>query len=488
DAQTTTWPVMGWFRLYCANVSYNTGTDRIEIAAAPASPSTGIIGPNYAYGGTYYNRVVAATGQALGGFSGRSGAALDKVIFEAYSFTQGSLTLNAVINPGGGAVPGDFTLIATDSGSVAVNFTSGETKAMTPSNYTLSWTGPAGYTLNNLSCTNPFILSNGSDITCTYTFDPPPSVSGFVFNDDGSGGGSATNGIKDGSETGLGIAVPIVAYNTSTGLCYATTSDPTTGAYSITLPVSGTYKVYEAVNETNIASPTCPPTAPTLDTNTGSYVGGTIGDPSTFQSSSANIVTVSAGVVTNVNFGDFAISSFDICSSAAYLTQSSGGVTQLNAVNLATGSIDLLTSPVTAGSAVGYSMVTNTLAGMQGTSTLNLFDSAYNTYSLSITNSTMPSGANNGDIDDNGILYAHNGGTFYLFDTNPNSETYLTQVGTLPTTSLNYADIAFNPIDGFIYSVPSDGSRILYRFNPTTGVRTSLGLLSGIATGPYGAM
>ncbi|WP_394165832.1 GEVED domain-containing protein [Photobacterium piscicola] len=315
-----------------------------------------------------------------------------------------------------------------------------------------------------------------------------PQISGFVFNDDGSGGGSATNGIKDGSETGLGVAVSVVAYNTTTGLCYTTTSDPTTGAYTITAGVAGTYKVYEAINETNIASPTCPPTAPTLDTNTGSYVGGTIGDPSTFQSSSANIVTVTAGVVTNVNFGDFAVSSFDICSSAAYLTQSSGGVTELNAVNLATGSIDLLTSPVTAGSAVGYSMVTNTLAGMQGTSTLNLFDSAYNTYSLSITNSTMPSGSNNGDIDDNGILYAHNGGTFYLFDTNPNSETYLTQVGTLPTTSLNYADIAFNPIDGFIYSVPSDGSRILYRFNPTTGVRTSLGLLSSIATGPYGAM
>ncbi|HIF9448975.1 TPA: GEVED domain-containing protein [Photobacterium damselae] len=488
DAQTTTWPVMGWFRLYCANVSYNTGTDRIEIAAAPASPSTGIIGPNYAYGGTYYNRVVAATGQALGGFSGRSGAALDKVIFEAYSFTQGSLTLNAVVNPGGSAVPGDFTLIATDSDSVAVNFTSGETKAMTPSSYTLSWTGPAGYTLNNLSCSNPFTLSNGSDISCTYTFDPPPSVSGFVFNDDGSGGGSATNGIKDGSETGLGIAVPIVAYNTSTGQCYATTSDPTTGAYSITLPVSGTYKVYEAVNETNIASPTCPPTAPTLDTNTGSYVGGTIGDPSTFQSSSANIVTVTAGVVTNVNFGDFAVTSFDTCSSSAYLTQSNGGAMDLNAVNLATGSVSLLTTPITVGSAVGYSMITNTLAGIEGTNTLRLFDSAYNSYALTITNSTMPTNTNNGDIDDNGILYAHNGGTFYLFDTNPNSETYLTQVGTLPTTNLNYADIAFNPIDGFIYSVPSDASRRLFRFNPTTGARTSLGVLAGIPNGPYGAI
>ncbi|ELV7518589.1 hypothetical protein QMU85_003640, partial [Photobacterium damselae] len=325
-------------------------------------------------------------------------------------------------------------------------------------------------------------------MSCTYTFDPPPSVSGFVFNDDGSGGGSTTNGIKDGSETGLGIAVPIVAYNTSTGQCYATTSDPTTGAYSITLPVSGTYKVYEAVNETNIASPTCPPTAPTLDTNTGSYVGGTIGDPSTFQSSSANIVTVTAGVVTNVNFGDFAVTSFDTCSSSAYLTQSNGGAMDLNAVNLATGSVSLLTTPITVGSAVGYSMITNTLAGIEGTNTLRLFDSAYNSYALTITNSTMPTNTNNGDIDDNGILYAHNGGTFYLFDTNPNSETYLTQVGTLPTTNLNYADIAFNPIDGFIYSVPSDNSRILYRFNPTTGARTSLGVLAGIPNGPYGAM
>ncbi|WP_408901499.1 GEVED domain-containing protein [Photobacterium piscicola] len=489
DAQTTTWPVMGWFRLYCAAVSYNTTTDKLEIASAPASPSTGIIGPGYAYGGTYYNRVISPSGQALAGFSGRSGAALDKLILESYAFTQGSLTLNAVVNLGGSAVPGDFTLIATDSGSVATNFTSGETKAMTPSNYTLSWAGPAGYTLNNLSCSSPFTLSNGSNISCTYTFDPPPSISGFIFNDDGSGGGTATNGIKDGTETGLGIAVPVVAYNTATGLCHATTSDPTTGAYLISLPASGNYKVYEAINETNIASPTCPPTAPTLDISTGSYVGGTMGDPATYQSSSANIVTVSAGAVTDVNFADFAVSSFDVCSTPAYLTQSNGsGSTILNAINLATGEVTALVSPVTAGSAVGYSMVTNTLAGIQGTNTLNLFDSAYNTYSLPLSNSTMPSNANNGDIDDNGILYAHNGGNFYLFDTNPNSETYLTQVGTLPTTSLNYADIAFNPVDGFIYSVPSDGSRTLYRFDPATGVRTSLGVLAGIPSVAYGAM
>ncbi|MGD6739311.1 hypothetical protein ACP5PY_24420 [Photobacterium leiognathi subsp. mandapamensis] len=62
----------------------------------------------------------------------------------------------------------------------------------------------------------------------------PPSISGFVFNDDGSGGGtSAMDGVKDGSEAGLGVTVPVVAYNPTTGQCYAANADPTTGAYTI---------------------------------------------------------------------------------------------------------------------------------------------------------------------------------------------------------------------------------------------------------------
>ncbi|MGR5154910.1 hypothetical protein, partial [Photobacterium swingsii] len=81
-------------------------------------------------------------------------------------------------------------------------------------------------------------------------------------------------------------------------------------------------------------------------------------------------------------------------------------------------------------------MHSNTLAAVQGTNTLTILDSAYNVYSLPISNSTMPSASNNGDIDDDGILYVHNSGNFYLYDTNPNSETYLTQVGILPTISL----------------------------------------------------
>ncbi|PSB83312.1 hypothetical protein C5F63_19400 [Photobacterium damselae subsp. damselae] len=376
-----------------------------------------------------------------------------------------------------------------------------DTSAATNGTASLSWTGlqrVAGDSYIRLRITNHTLtdadnlgsddraydsVSNGEVEDHPITINP--FISGFVFNDDGSGGGTITNGIRDGTETGLGVAVPIIAYNTATTACYVTTSDPTTGAYLIDLPSVGTYKVYEAANETNLVSPTCPPTAGTLDSATGTYINATIADPATYLSSSANVVevNVSSGAAVTVDFGDFVVNSFDTCSTSAYLAQSG----ELNAVNLATGDVTLLDPSVTQGSTLGYSMHSNTLAAVQGTNTLTILDSAYNVYSLPLSNSTMPSASNNGDIDDDGILYVHNSGNFYLYDTNPNSETYLTQVGILPTISLNYADIAFNPVDGQIYAV-STASNTLYRFDPTTGTRTSLGALAGIPSGPFGAM
>ncbi|HIF9074489.1 TPA: GEVED domain-containing protein, partial [Photobacterium damselae] len=410
-------------------------------------------------------------------------------------FSSGSGDLGATVHAWVDANSnGDFEV------SEYTSSTCNDTSATANGTSSLSWTGlqrVAGDSYIRLRITNHTLtdadnlgsddraydsVSNGEVEDHPITINP--FISGFVFNDDGSGGGTITNGIRDGTETGLGVAVPIIAYNTATTACYVTTSDPTTGAYLIDLPSVGTYKVYEAANETNLVSPTCPPTAGTLDSATGTYINATIGDPATYTSSSANIVevVVTAGSSSTVDFGDFVVNSFDVCATPAYLYQSG----ELNAVNLATGNITQLAPSVTVGTTLGYSMHSNTLAAVQGTNVLTILDAAYNTFSLPILNSTMPSGSNNGDIDDNGILYAHNGGNFYLFDTNPNSETYLTQVGTLPTTSLNYADIAFNPIDGQIYAV-SVVDNTLYRFDPTTGTRTSLGALVGLPIGPFGA-
>ncbi|HIF9081605.1 TPA: GEVED domain-containing protein, partial [Photobacterium damselae] len=411
-------------------------------------------------------------------------------------FSSGSGDLGATVHAWVDANSnGDFEVSEYTSSSC------NDTSATANGTASLSWTGlqrAAGDSYIRLRITNHTLtdadnlgsddraydsVSNGEVEDHPITINP--FISGFVFNDDGSGGGTATNGIRDGTETGLGVAVPIIAYNTATTACYVTTSDPTTGAYFIDLPSTGTYKVYEAANETDLVSPTCPPTAGTLDPATGTYINATIADPATYLSSSANVVevNVSSGAAVTVDFGDFIVNSFDTCSTSAYLAQSG----ELNAVNLATGDVTLLDPSVTQGSTLGYSMHSNTLAAVQGTNTLTILDSAYNVYSLPISNSTMPSASNNGDIDDDGILYVHNSGNFYLYDTNPNSETYLTQVGILPTISLNYADIAFNPVDGQIYAV-STASNTLYRFDPTTGTRTSLGALAGIPSGPFGAM
>ncbi len=505
DAQTTTWPVMGWFRLYCAPVSFNSGTNRLEIAAAPASPSTGQIGPNHSYGGAYYDRVVAPAGKALAGFDGRSGAALDLVSFKAYSFVQGSLTLNAVVNPGGSAAPGDFTLIATDSGNIAANFSSGDTRAMTPSSYTLSWNGPTGYTLNNLSCATTFTLNNGDDVTCTYTFDPPPSISGFVFNDDGSGGGTSANGVKDGSEAGLGITVPVVAYNPTTGQCYAANADPTTGAYTISLPTTGTYKVYEAINETNITSPTCPPTQSMVDPVTGTSGGGTIGDPASHISSTANIVTVTAGVATDVNFGDIVIDNvFPTCDTNAYLTKNTPrSLYQVNLVTASETQLGSTHSPTYNG--IGYSVAQNLLWGVYANSgstnsDVVAFDSQHQpvlTLNVPELNGiSFPAG----DVTDDDILVLLSGGgttgrRLYFIDVNPNSETYGQYLGRSASTNTFVGDLAIHPLDTSI-AWGITNNKLLYRYDLTIdrqtntyGVSvTNLGTTNMTGSGAVGAL
>ncbi len=63
-----------------------------------------------------------------------------------------------------------FNLIATDSNAIAVNFTSGDTKPMTPSAYSFTWTGSADYELASFSCANPLTVTNGNNYNCTYVF------------------------------------------------------------------------------------------------------------------------------------------------------------------------------------------------------------------------------------------------------------------------------------------------------------------------------
>ena len=82
-----------------------------------------------------------------------------------------------------------------------------------------------------------------------------------------------------------------------------------------------------------------------------------------------------------------------------------------------------------------------------------------------------------GDVDLNGIMYlSRRGGQIHKIDVNPSSPTYLTYLGSIASVDRNYHDIAFNPVDGKLYSVIK-GNNDLIRIDPTTGALENFGTI-----------
>ncbi len=168
-------------------------------------------------------------------------------------------------------------------------------------------------------------------------------------------------------------------------------------------------------------------------------------------------------------------------------------------LDMVTGAATLGKSPLISGTtnlfvnAIGYNIVDNFIWGYRsGTDQLVRIGSDWSVEFFPITGlpSTSLSIAT-GDVSPNGILYLYPSGTssLYKVDLNPASADYLKAIA-LPTTASTgiINDWAFSPIDGNIYAFGTD--RIMYRFNPTTGERTTLGAVTGAGiegqTGSFG--
>ena len=312
------------------------------------------------------------------------------------------------------------------------------------------------------------------------------NLSGFVFDD--SSTAPSLNGIKDPTEAGLGVAVPVIAHNLTTNLCYVATADATTGEYNMVIP-GGNYHVYEAALEMDLITPTCPPTAGVLNTTLGEYIGATIGDPANTNSSSSNVqaITIFADT-TDVNFADFAITAYPTCSSDGYLLRNSP--TDITSINLALGQVtplydDVLPTATGVFGGTGYNVITNTLIGdnIKNKDTILMVDGSGTAFVLPITNSSMAlNNYNSGDIDDNGVLLLMNnsGTSMYRIDVNPNSVNYLRQIDELSVSAPTMADMSINPIDNMLYTLTPTGS--LVKFDPITGTRTNLGSVGGVGT------
>ncbi|MCG3865473.1 hypothetical protein I3259_15560 [Photobacterium sp. Ph5] len=323
-----------------------------------------------------------------------------------------------------------------------------------------------------------------------------PVVSGFVFNDNGGVTGIKHNGTKEGDESGLGIAVNIIAHDITNNICYTTTSDALTGAYQLSVPV-GNYDIYEAALEVDMVNPTCPPTAGILDPLAGGYDGATIGDPINHHSSSSNVQTVSVSAnIADINFADFSYTPYPTCSKFAYLLKNAP--TDITSIDLAQGTVtplfdDVLASAIGVFGGSGYNFITNTIIGdnIREDDDVLMIDGNGDVFILPITNSTMAqNNYNSGDIDNNGVLYLlHSNGTeMYQIDVNPNSATYLQQLSVISTSAPPMADWAFNPVDNQLYTLTITAE--LYRFNPITGGRTALGSVgsAGITNSGWGAV
>ncbi|MEZ4907788.1 MAG: CshA/CshB family fibrillar adhesin-related protein [Saprospiraceae bacterium] len=102
-----------------------------------------------------------------------------------------------------------------------------------------------------------------------------------------------------------------------------------------------------------------------------------------------------------------------------------------------------------------------------------------------------------GTIDDDGIYYgmnySSNAANLYRIDLNPSSLNYLTVLPTLTLTpaATALADFAYNPVDGFLYTISSTSPRTLLKINRITGATSTVGNVTStdtdFATGAYGA-
>jgi hypothetical protein len=168
-------------------------------------------------------------------------------------------------------------------------------------------------------------------------------------------------------------------------------------------------------------------------------------------------------------------------------------------VNLSTGATTLAKDNLLGNTnaqinAVGYNVTDNYLWGFhRGTNQVVRIAGDWSVQTYPIVGLPVTGDFFVGDVSSTGVLYLYNNQAFptsiYRVDVNPASPTYLQLLPTLTTSNSNLTDWAFSTIDGKLYAVDNTDLS-LYRFDPASGARTTVGTLTGggiTAGSTYGA-
>ncbi len=184
------------------------------------------------------------------------------------------------------------------------------------------------------------------------------------------------------------------------------------------------------------------------------------------------------------------------CSNAGegYLFQDAA--TDVYVVNISTGATNLVATDIlgTTGNtqinAIGYNRTDNYIWGFRrGSNEIARVGSDWSVQTFPITGIPADGDFYIGDVDAAGVLYLYNYAAYptsiYRVNVNPASPTYLQALPTLTTTASNLTDWAFSPVDNNLYAI--DNTTLdLYRYDPATGIRTTVGTVSGGGITPGG--
>lgn len=189
---------------------------------------------------------------------------------------------------------------------------------------------------------------------------------------------------------------------------------------------------------------------------------------------------------------------FQCADNVGFLFQSA--TTDIYTLDLLTGDETLVASDIlgTTGftqiNAIGYNTTDNYIWGFRrGTNQVVRVGGDGSVQTFPITGLPVAGDFFVGDMNSTGVLYLYNNQAFptsiYRVDLNPASGTYLQALPTLTTINSNLTDWAFSPIDNNLYALDNT-TLALYRFDPVTGARTTVGTVSGsgiVAGETYGA-
>ncbi|MBL7704089.1 MAG: T9SS type A sorting domain-containing protein [Taibaiella sp.] len=185
------------------------------------------------------------------------------------------------------------------------------------------------------------------------------------------------------------------------------------------------------------------------------------------------------------------------CTSDAFFVQGTSG--NFNSLNLVTGTLsasatDGITSPNQ--NALGFNAIdglfygSDVVSGQIFVTQITPTPGGYTYSSKYVAYIAQLQAAGNIIVGDvyGGKMYLRNGNTntHYVVDVNPSSPAYLQLIATVTESATNnFADWAYNPVDGALYAISSANGQLL-KVDPNTGAVTNLG--AAVPTAAYGAV